>query len=336
MRLAAVVGLWRLFWSLWRLAVAALRQWLFLMAFNRRQLKALSGLQDGSISAALHKRMQFYGIFWVANISEGLAALRGRPLGRYERTGLTWMSVFIPLFDDWYDHPASRPAADLHHLVRFPEQYPPRHDLDQLALSICLPALSDHAQPRSSFEQVVDAVIESQENSLRQSDTSLTLADIRHLVHEKGGRAVLMAHAYLNDPPDASKSAFLYQYGALTQEMDDVFDLREDALAGIRTLATDCSDIRVLQQDFDRSVAQVWQLAQSSGYPDQAIRRWWHTFLLWVAMCDICFDQLLVAQHRLGGRFDWQLCDRRELVTDMAMWRNRFGWLKAYLRRVSG
>jgi hypothetical protein len=317
--------------ALTRLGWAAGRQWLYLNVFLSKELSVILTTNDGSITKAHIKRMRFYGLFFVANIGESLATLRGKRLSRSEREKLTWFSIFIPLFDDWFDKPADAPVADLRSAVFSADQITPRNDLDKLSLQIILPKL--HQLSGDSFAEAIEYAIKTQIDSRKQQIASTNYFELRSLVYKKGGAAVLLARAFLDGNQTPAQQVLHHHIGAMIQYMDDCFDVFEDHQDGIRTLTTDCSDVQSHHDDFSQEMESLSRLLQSSGYKSRDGCRWLQTFRLWSAMTEVHFGLLTQCAKETGGKLDLKRHTRKELITDMALWKNRWAWVRAYINQ---
>jgi hypothetical protein len=332
--LRQVSGVFHLFCALSRLLIAIVYQTWFVRRFFRRNLPFVNTAADGTITPKHKKRMLFYAVLFVANISQGLAILRGKPLSYSERLGSTWFSAFIPLFDDWFDTQSDAPDKDIAKAVLQPQTIFARHDLDRLSLQHMLPALLTHANGR--FEKQVTYAIQTQTDSLKQKDVAIPINEIRNLVYNKGGAAVQLVRTMLNGEPTPAQEALYHHIGALIQYMDDCFDVYEDYHDGIQTLCSTCTDIAILQSDFRKEVGHLQLLLEQSGYAPSAQKRWWRTFYLWIAMTEVCLAQWARTQRAHGGAFAPARYARKEIITDMALWRNRWTWFRCYVRGVHG
>jgi hypothetical protein len=93
---------------------------------------------------------------------------------------------------------------------------------------------------RNRYPQVyqsLNAILDAQQKSLRlRANTSPYDTDVLGIVFEKGGTAVLADGYLVAGSLSPAEADFMFTYGAFTQLMDDLEDVRQDLKDGIMTL----------------------------------------------------------------------------------------------------
>lgn len=319
-----------------RLAWVFLRAWYF---FRRKALRILDLPQHQELSSKEKRRFKhyFYGVSYLSAI---FGALRGRLRTRRERERFTHLAALAYFFDDLVDAYRHGDIEGAHWLDN-PEQYGKMADERGLALHF-LQSVYALQTPKQKlvFQEYMHRVFNVEirgrqwgnaECGMRNAELgSVELkGEIMRITAEKGGCSVLLFRSLLDNPISAPEAAALYQFGALIQLCDDIFDLWFDVQAGTVTAASTCAtagNIQELNELFAMQVNACKTAIQKLPRPHLA----WAMIFFLVAITRVCLQHYADLERQFGKI---PLADRKLLVVDMERWINRLRAAAALLLR---
>lgn len=262
----------------------------------------------------------FYGTTYLAAV---FCLLRGYSLNRAEKRRFSLLSALACFFDDLadavqrHDHSGTPWKGS-------PEQYGQASDPSGVAVRL-LHTLYQDLPPENlpEFKSFLHRVFSVETAGRQQNDQALPAEELQRLTAEKGGCSVLLFRRLLNHPlPEAEKEA-LFQFGALVQLCDDIFDLWFDRQNGIATLATllaEQNELPLLQQRFDRQTAITIHAFRQTPYPRFRVETALRAVHFLVSITRVCLDRYRDLQKKRGTL---PLDDRHAMVVDMEQTWNR-------------
>lgn len=312
-----------------RLAWVFLRAWYF---FRGKALHILALPRHQELSSKEKRRFKhyFYGVSYLSAI---FGALRGRLRTRRERERFTHLAALAYFFDDLVDAYRHGDIEGAHWLDN-PELYGKIADERGLALHFLqsIYALQTPAQ-KLVFQQYMHRVfnVEIQGRQWGNSEFGMRNSEleIMRITAEKGGCSVLLFRSLLDNPISEPEAEALYQFGALIQLCDDIFDLWFDAQAKTATVALDLAEkgkVEALQALFEQQVAHTRHLINQLPRPHLA----WAMIFFLVAITRVCLQHYADLERQFGKV---PLADRKLLVVDMERWINRLRAASALLLR---
>ncbi|HEY9261388.1 hypothetical protein, partial [Chitinophaga sp.] len=162
---------------------------------------------------------------------DAFTALRGRASRKAEKERMLQYFICSSLFDNFCDRKELSQEA-LHQLSFAPESYTAGSFDEQLFLQ-CHLFLRDGVRDKSFYEKVTHGVYQSQVDSVKQFDHTLSDEEITDITIRKGGYAVLLCHFYLDDPASEPEQQCWYQIGGIIQLINDLYDIHKDYQEGI-------------------------------------------------------------------------------------------------------
>ena len=331
-----------------RLAWVFLRAWYF---FRRKALGILDLPQHQELSSKEKRRFKhyFYGVSYLSAI---FGALRGQLRTRRERERFTHLAALAYFFDDLVDACRnSQPSGE--NWLDNPEAYGKIADERGLALHFLqsVYTLQTPAQ-RTVFQQYMHRVfnVEVQGRQWGNAEYGVRNAElgsvewgnaeggrrkaefeaaILRITAEKGGCSVLLFRSLLDNPISGPEENALYQFGALIQLCDDIFDLWFDVQAGTATAASICAasgNIQGLNELFEAQVNACKAAIQKLPRPHLA----WAMIFFLIAITRVCLQHYADLEQQFGKI---PLTDRKLLVVDMERWTNRLRAAKSLLLR---
>lgn len=261
----------------------------------------------------------FYGTTYLAAV---FCLLRGYSRNRAEKRRYSQLSALACFFDDLADtfrHPdgSAAPPGD-------PEQYGQAADPGGTAVHL-LHLLYRDLPPENlpGFKSFLHRVFKLETDGRQQNGQALPLEELQCLTAEKGGCSVLLFRRLLDHPLPEAELAALFQFGALIQLCDDIFDLWFDRQNGIATLATllcEQNKLPLLQQYFNRQTAAVIHAFRQTPYPRLHVETALRAVHFLVSITRVCLDHYRDLQKKHGTL---PLGKRRDMVVDMEQTGNR-------------
>jgi hypothetical protein len=321
-----------------RLAWVFLRAWYF---FRRKALRILDLPRHQELSSKEKRRFKhyFYGVSYLSAI---FGALRGRLRTRRERARFTHLAALAYFFDDLVDAYRHGDIEGANWLDN-PEQYGKIADERGLALHFLQSVYAlQTPEQKLVFQEYMHRVFNVEirgrqwgnaEFGMRNAELGIGNAElegeIMRITAEKGGCSVLLFRSLLDNPISAPEAAALYQFGALIQLCDDIFDLWFDVQAGTVTAASTCAaagNIQALNELFEAQVNACKTAIQKLPRPHLA----WAMIFFLVAITRVCLQHYADLERQFGKI---PLADRKLLVVDMERWTNRLRAAAALLLR---
>ncbi|MCB9353446.1 MAG: hypothetical protein H6575_02645 [Lewinellaceae bacterium] len=297
--------------------------------FRTRALHDLALPHPEALHSGEKRRLKhyFYGTTYLGIV---FCLLHGRTRSRQERHLFTNLAALAYYFDDLVDLFRGQDGSDI--LWRNnPEAYGALADQRGLALHLLHNIYS--ALPPGDLHEFKDFMhrVFNVETAGRQVKGNISDAELQHITAEKGGFSVLLFRRVLASPLPQQEREALYDFGALVQLCDDIFDLWHDRQAGTETLATRYaaqSATDALIRSFERQVQALEtsfdglrQQKLAGGHALGSVH-----FL--IAITRVCLQHYAELQKKHGTL---PLDDRTRMVVDMERWPNRLRAAKALL-----
>jgi hypothetical protein len=244
--------------------------------------------------------------------------LVGQKLDADQRRNSTLLCGITPMFDDMIDD-HNHTTASIMPLVRGTVQpYEPE--------ARCAIAL--YREGRFEWNHLWDHTLAVQTESIHQLTHQLTPDELLRLTCDKGGVSVVYGwHVITREHGGRPVADAAYALGAYAQIVNDIFDVYQDREAGIATLATRCTNVAHLQKTHQDLYQKMELALEHVPVPKANIRKLKAMFALLRAMGNVALLQLWEAQQRtMGQPFDVHRLERRDLVCDLSLWRNRWRW----------
>jgi hypothetical protein len=297
---------WLMIWLIWRIARAAPKK--------IKTLRVL--LKDESTDAPFWKRIRQYAI--VMSLIEALfSRLTGSELDAKQAKSIAILSGLVPLFDDLLDeHQYS--LEEIKALCALQPQRP-----DVLAERVCLRLFEAGGFTWSpQWEEVVVGQLGNIPDATPSSQSVY-----------KGGHSVLLGLELIGThDKTVHLRVVAWRFGAFAQLLDDIFDIWHDTDAGIKTSANANEDVDAVIKQYKVFVTHLIISIRALPYSTARIRDVSILLTPLVALGFWALKCLIPLQSTTDGIFQPEKYTRKQLVCDMALWRNRFGWTWTVLR----
>jgi hypothetical protein len=291
----------QLIWFVWRALPARKRRLLELIgieAYTRRHSVYLAVLT---------------GMEWM------YTNLTGRQLSAQQQDRVVIFAGFVPLSDDLLDEFNYTPE-EIDGLIRMQPQR-------NIPVEILCLKLFNAGQ--FEWTPTWAHLAEIQLDSSKQSESELLSLDkIQQLTYDKGGWSVILGWEWITEREGGESLREVgYRLGAYMQLLNDIFDTWKDREAGVQTLATRCDNWDDLKQRWYTTEQRLRNGLFALPYPSRNKQSTWHILLIFSTLAEIALQQLAALPHHQFAQLT-----RKQLVCDMALWRNRFrfGWLYFY------
>ncbi|MDX1911057.1 MAG: hypothetical protein SFV22_06210 [Saprospiraceae bacterium] len=261
-------------------------------------------------------RHYYFGVTYLAAI---MRSLRGRGRSHNEQDLFAQMAALACFFDDLTDHYASESALPPD-AIADPETFGAIADRRGIALHL-LQAIYQRlpAQNLPHFRAFMLRVFQT-EISIEHPDDPKDLFDIHA---EKGGCSVLLFRSLLNEPLGRHEENAWFQFGALVQLSDDIFDLWHDHQAGIHTPATQhagCGAPEALATQFEQQALVARDAFLKTSFPAHRIETALGLQHILESITRVCLRHYLRLSRR---HVRLPLEDRTLMVVDMQKLHNR-------------
>jgi hypothetical protein len=281
---------------------------------------------DGTLSKSLQKKMRFYAELMPTIVGDTCCLLRGIPISTHEREMQSYLAIFTPIFDEWFDNQRFE-SQKIREFLFSPHQFSPQNDFEKLTLDV-LKRLHALAPKHIAWTEIAQNLDEAQSHNQRQ--TQLTTNDLRLATYNKGGYSFWLIRLFLEHPLSKNEEKAVMQFGFLIQYIDDIFDIREDHLDGTRTLATESTEMADLDADYRAELARLFDFLSQTDFLPKHQKQFRRVIMVLFSMGFIALRQLKIAQNKYGGAFDANKLTRQELVCDFEKWRNWAIWVRVY------
>ena len=291
-------------------------------AYFRRQARSDLSLPANGVWPERQNRRWKHYFFGTTFLAAVFCLLRGYSRNGAEKRRYSQLAALACFFDDLADtfrhHDGSAvPPGN-------PEQYGQAADPGGTAVHL-LHTLYRDLPPENlpEFKTYLHRVFQLETDGKQQNGQALPLEELQRLTAEKGGCSVLLFRRLLDNSFSETEKEALFQFGALIQLCDDIFDLWFDRQNGVATLATLLSEqnnLPLLQQYFNRQTAATIHAFRQTPYPRLHVETALRAVHFLVSITRVCLDHYRDLQKKRGTL---PLGKRRDMVVDMEQSGNR-------------
>lgn len=320
------------YWQLLRCALdyglSTYQQWRFMRTFLHPVVDRIC-LEEGYVlSPKERKKVRFYYPMFNQLVNcENYLAIRGRTTCVNERMRLALISAMATLFDDLVDEEhCGQATIDLLLAKILPQE---SQSAKMRLFTRVNDEIRNYWEPTEAYLQAMRVAMDWQVVSANQLEASITLGEVLATSKAKCGTSSLAWAASMDQEWTVEEKAFIYQSGYVGQLVNDLFDAYKDREDGVYTFVRKSSSIQEAKELFLAECALLNRLILKCpvplGHRTRAVNRFAsiHAFGL------VALEHLQNTEHRYTRPMDWSLPTRKELVTDMALWPNRWLLLKS-------
>jgi hypothetical protein len=197
--------------------------------------------QKEPLNDDLYRRMERYAAMMPVAVGDLYCLLRGYPISEREREMQDYLSLFTPVYDEWFDN-QQLTYNDIQPALFNPVTFLPSNKIERLSLTL-LQRLHALVPKTIDWQIIATQLTQAQAESRKQANLNLSVSELNDIMFQKGGYAFWMARLFLDHPITAAEEKVVMQMGGLFQFFDDILDIREDLQDGVHTLVTESIDI---------------------------------------------------------------------------------------------
>ncbi len=303
--------------------ISAFKQLQFMKAFLKPIVQKHCTTLNYPLSKKEQKKVDFYYPLFNHIVNcENYLCIKGRRLTLPESQRLAIISAMATLYDDLIDEENWYKEQYFQILNR---TLPVELQTPKVKLIFALDdELKNYWQPTQAYQDALKLAIEWQVVSARQLHYDISLAEILHISQEKCGNSSLLWASIMDEEWLPEDKQFIYQSGYVGQIVNDLFDAFKDREDGVFTIVRKTDSIAAAKAIFLQECAKLHQNVLNCSVSKQrklrAIRRMAciHAFAM------VSLEHLQNTEDKYSTPMDWSKPLRRELVTDMSFWSNKF------------
>lgn len=279
------------------------------------------------LSKKEQKKVDFYYPLFNHIVNcENYLCIKGRRLTLAESQRLAIISAMATLYDDLIDEENWGKEQYFQILNR---TLPQEHQTPKVKLIFALDdELRNYWQPTQAYKDALKLAIEWQVISARQLHNDISLTEILHISEEKCGNSSLLWASIMDEEWLPEDKQFIYQSGYVGQIVNDLFDAFKDREDGVFTIVRKAENIAAAKSIFLQECAKLHQNILSCNVDQSKKIRTIRRMACIHAFAMVSLEHLQNTENKYGTPMDWSKPLRRELVTDMAFWSNKFKLLK--------
>jgi hypothetical protein len=184
-----------------------------------------------------------------------------------------------------------------------------------------------------SFKNMMHEIFNVETEGRQHLKKELAMAHMEKISADKGGYAALLFRRLLYHDMDAAEYAAVYQLGYLIQICDDILDLWFDCQEDVATIPRFLMEqgrLDELHFFFDMQVDKTYNLFKKMPYKKSRIETAYMMIHYLVSITRLSLKRYGQLEQKYGFiPFD----NRKEMVLDMAKWRNRAGVIAELFKR---
>ncbi|HEX8331855.1 MAG TPA: class 1 isoprenoid biosynthesis enzyme [Segetibacter sp.] len=305
------------------LTIDGYRQLLFIKQFLKPLVQKHCTRLGYKFSKSENKKVLFYyPMYTVLACAQMYLTLKGRDLSTSERKRLTLVGAMATICDDLIDeHGWTRERIFQLLSNQFNEE-----GLETKAkLLVALNKELNAFWPlEDRYLNQLKIALDWQSSSAKQLDPNISLEEIVNICREKNGHTSLMFASLIDEDWDEKEKQFIYQSAIVGQLTNDSFDMYFDTQNGIYTYFNKAPSIDQVKEFFLIECEHLHRLVMACNATMKnklnTIRRMsvLHGFTL------TALDQFKQSEEKYGRPLDWKTVERKDLVVDMALNKNRF------------
>lgn len=279
------------------------------------------------------KILKYYGLFITSFLCSSYKKLYGKTLSEAERKRATLFGILTPVGDDLFDMDKLDHKA-IRQITFAPEKYTATTFSARVAKEIQGFLLSD-VPHKDAYIKASKAVLDIQEETVKQTNVSITQTEIERITYTKGAVSVIIYHQCLDDAADEQMQEVLFLIGSLYQLGNDIFDLYKDVRDNIYTLVNTCENYAALQERFLDRIKWQNQKIMDLPYAKKDKEAFCIVMNTINARSMVALDQFIQFEKQHKSKINWWQQERKAMIVDMEKASNFLKWLH-YIWKLPG
>jgi hypothetical protein len=304
------------------MAASAFRQHKFINSFLKPMVAKHCKRLEYSLTKSERKKILFYyPMYTVLACAQMYLALKGRRLSANERMRLTVVGSMATICDDLIDeHNWSRDQIFQLLSNHFKEEGLETKAKLLVSLNKELNAIWP-LQP--GYLNQLKIALDWQSSSARQLQPNITVEEILHICKEKNGHTSLMFASLIDENWTEVEKKFIYQSAIVGQLTNDSFDIYFDTQNGVYTYVNRAASVEEVRKLFVAECRTLHQLVMVCNTSEKLKRRTIRRMSCMHGFTLVALRHLQETEKKYGEPMDWRKPARKEMVTDLALWKNR-------------
>ena len=271
------------------------------------------------LDKAQEKRLFTYSIVGVVMFNSALKTLTGKKLDKRQQEISQSFTALTAIFDDLVDE-FNYSGEEIKEVCQKRVQYP---DNVWEQMTIALIEKIEGLNKRTIWHPLAEKIVDYQILSKGQENGTLEENLLREIIYHKGGMSIQLNHdTVLDGNVNRLESEGFFGLGVIIQLTNDIYDIFKDRNNHTQTLVTDCKDIRVLRNEYNTMVEKTFAIFWQLPYPKKNIHNFLLQMMVIVSRGWVALDHLEEAQKTTQNIFSPKEYSRKQLITDMAKFRN--------------
>ncbi len=277
------------------------------------------GKGNKKLDKTQEKRLFTYSIVGVVMFNSALKTLTGKKLDKKQQEVSQSFTVLTAIFDDLVDE-FNYSGDELKAVCQKQVQYA---DNVWEQMTIALIDKLERLNNRTIWHPLAEKIVDYQILSKQQENGNLEENFLREIIYNKGGMSIQLNHdTVLDGKTNALESEAFFGLGVIIQLTNDIYDIFKDRNANTQTLVTDCKDIRSLRKEYNEMVEKTFAIFRQLPYPQRNIHDFLLQMMVIISRAWVALDHLEEAQKTTQNIFSPKEYTRKQLITDMAKFRN--------------
>ncbi len=282
-----------------------------------------------SATERARQRHYFYGASYLATL---MSSLRNQSLSKQEWYLFSNLSTLAAIFDDLVEVFRKTAPSNFGQLEG-PDIFGQTADPRGLALHLLRNIERNlSAYQLQPFQEYLFRVFKVE--TTLPNEAAININTLEGITAEKGGASVLLFRSVLENPISEAEATALFQFGHLTQFVDDLFDLWHDQQTGAITVPiyfAKLNDLDRLVAKFEAQARVAQQAFRQIPFPAQQIETAIAILGYLIRLAQICLQQYQGSIQRTGY---FPMHDRTAMVVDMQKWSNLWKLIRQPLQPI--
>ncbi len=263
---------------------------------------------------------------------ELLCLLRGKVIQKEERRRFANLSSCAPIFDDFFEHNSD--LNHIHQLLVNPKEENAQNDEEKMAVHF-LNNILESLIKKGPFIEAANNLFTAQTDSKKQQGLSLTNKELLDISIRKGGYSGLMYTLLLHNSTDNNMLEIGYLLGSFGQLMDDIFDVYDDSIDGIRTFANQSESVTDLNKTIGVYEHEIIQRIQDLDQSKYQTHHFLNVFSIFATTIQLALSQYKKLEKETGlGPNQCLSSDRKKWIVDMETKQNIWRLFSLSLKKL--
>ncbi len=263
----------------------------------------------------------YYPLFNHVVNCENYLTIKNRGLSKIETERLGYISVWATLYDDFIDE--EKWSKEKLKKI-FEKTLPHQERTPKMQVFMAMDdKLKKIFTPTQFYTSSLKLAIDWQIVSSIQLNSTITLKEVLHISDVKCGNSSLLWSSILDEDWSEKDKRLIYQSGYVGQLVNDAFDAFKDIQDGGYTYIRKTNSIAEAIEIFLDACTILNQTIMSCDAPLKYRLKTIRRMACIHAFGFVALQHLEAIDKKYPKPIDWHKVERRDLITDMDLWRNR-------------